>query len=124
PVAAVVAPVVAPPATGKISIVPPKGSQTTPGKAGEVKLPVACQQAGGCAPQKLQFSGKAGKVKIAGSINVPALKAGQTFKASAHLDKKTLKALAAKTHGHVAKIKLTINVGGTPVVVTIPVKTK
>jgi hypothetical protein len=97
----------------------PKSKTLTADKHGKVAVPVTCHDDDGCAAHTMKFSGKSGKVKIAGKIKVPALKDGQTVTAKAVLDRKTIKALLK---AKVGKVKLTIQSQAGPVKVTVSLK--
>jgi hypothetical protein len=97
----------------------PKSKKLTADKHGKVAVPVICRDEDGCAAHTMKFSGKSGKVKIAGKIKVPALKEGETVGAKAVLDRKTIKALRK---AHASKVTLTIQTQAGAVKVTVSLK--
>ena len=109
------------PTQGEVTVTRPKGNTVTVVKNNRTSVPVTCSHPQGCAATQLPFVLKAGKLKLTGHINVPALKAGQKTTVKVALTTKQAKEFkkAGANSGN-----LQINVGATTVTIKTAVKAK
>jgi hypothetical protein len=99
---------------GQLTVKAPKTLAAS--KDGKVKLTAGCKGEGGCGPDTLTFTGKAGKVKLSGRAKLAALAANRTVPVTLRLPTKPL---AALRNAHARTLRLTIKGVGRPVTISV-----